>query len=130
MNCTSLPSSILLSYLLLKRPSGSSPEMRYSLTLLVSAAMAARPFLNEPDTGIGEILADHPTGTLPDIENAVALNDFEYIARNYLPVANYTYYRNGAGGEWSYRNNLEVYNRYRFKPRTMVDVTNLPASLT
>lgn len=30
---------------------------------------------------------------------------------------NYTYYRNGAAGEWSYRNNLEVYQRFRLRPR-------------
>ncbi|KAK8099189.1 uncharacterized protein PG998_012430 [Apiospora kogelbergensis] len=107
--------------------------MRYSLitaTLASSGVFAARPFINEPDTGIVEALgANFPVGSLPDIKNMVALNDFEWAARNGLPIKNYTYYRNGAGGEWSYRNNLEVYNRYRFKPRMMVDITKVQDSL-
>ncbi|KAK8071054.1 hypothetical protein PG997_011257 [Apiospora hydei] len=89
--------------------------MRYSLitATLASGVFAARPFLNEPDTGIVDALgASFPVGSLPDIKNM-----------------NYTYYRNGAGGEWSYRNNLEVYNRYRFKPRMMVDITKVQDSL-
>lgn len=59
----------------------------------------------------------------------VGLPDFDWAARKYLPIANYTYYRNGAAGEWSYRNNLEVQNRYRLRPRTMVDITNVPNTL-
>lgn len=98
-------------------------------TAFASAAMAARPFLNEPDTGIEDSLANLAASTLPDLSHVVALNDFDYVARNYLPVANYTYYRNGAGGEWSYRNNLEVYSRYRFKPSVMTDVTDIQSSL-
>lgn len=43
--------------------------------------------------------------------------------------SSYTYYRNGAAGEWSYRNNLEVYGRYRFRPRTLVDITNIESTL-
>lgn len=106
--------------------------MRYSLitATLASGVFAARPFINEPDTGIVDALgANFPVGSLPDIKNMVALNDFEWAARNGLPIKNYTYYRNGAGGEWSYRNNLEVYNRYRFKPRMMVDITKVQDSL-
>ncbi|KAK1977021.1 FMN-dependent dehydrogenase [Colletotrichum cereale] len=99
------------------------------VTLLVSGfaleVLAARPFLNEPDTGIREALPDLKPGQLPDLSAMVGLPDFEYAARNYLPIRNYTYYRNGAAGEWSYRNNLEVFQRYRFNPRVMVDVTNV-----
>ncbi|EOO02645.1 putative cytochrome b2 protein [Phaeoacremonium minimum UCRPA7] len=101
----------------------------YSGILLTSVALAARPFLNEPDTGITDVLGDLPKGQLPNLTDIVALNDFEWAARNYLPLFNYTYYRNGAGGEWSYRNNLEVYNRYRLRPRTMLDISNIEASL-
>lgn len=108
--------------------------MRYSLLAaaamaMASGALAARPFINEPDTALEEIMADVSVGTLPDISDMVAVNDFEWAARNYLPRKNYTYYRSGAGGEWSYRNNLEVYNRYRFKPTFMVDVTKITDSL-
>lgn len=68
-------------------------------------------------------------GSLPSIDDMVGLPDFEWAARNYLPIKNYTYYRNGAGGEWSYRNNLEVYSRYRLRPRQLRDITNIEASM-
>lgn len=95
----------------------------------LGAVNAARPFLNEPDTGLEEVVGNVTVGSLPSLDSMVGLPDFEWAARNYLPVKNYTYYRNGAGGEWSYRNNLEVYNRYRFRPRQMQDVTSIAASM-
>ncbi|KAK9780175.1 putative FMN-dependent dehydrogenase [Seiridium cardinale] len=96
------------------------------LAVCMAGALASRPFINEPDTGLLDAIGyDFPVGQLPDLDDMVGLPDFEWAARNYLPIVNYTYYRNGAGGEWSYRNNLEVYNRYRFKPRMMIDITNI-----
>ncbi|KAI1852787.1 hypothetical protein JX265_003273 [Neoarthrinium moseri] len=106
--------------------------MRYSFTIgaLVSSVFATRPFLNEPDTGLlDKIGYNFPVGSLPELEDMVGLPDFEWAARNYLPIVNYTYYRNGAAGEWSYRNNLEVYQRYRFKPRMMVDISGIKSTL-
>jgi hypothetical protein len=105
--------------------------MRYHLlaALLASEALAARPFLNEPDTGIDDVLSYLPKGILPKLSDIVGLPDFDWAARHYLPVKNYTYYRNGAAGEWSYRNNLEVYSRYRLRPRVMVDITNIESTL-
>lgn len=96
---------------------------------LASSALAARPFLDEPDTGIDAVLGDLPTGTLPNITEMFGLNDFQWAARHYLPAKNYTYYRNGAGGEFSYRNNLEVYQRYRLKARVMNDITGVEATM-
>ncbi|KAI8626194.1 hypothetical protein F5Y19DRAFT_229626 [Xylariaceae sp. FL1651] len=95
---------------------------------LSGGALAARPFLNEPDTGFDEYFAGLEVGELAPLDNLVGLPDFEEAARRRLPIANYTYYRNGAAGEWSYRNNLEVFNRYAIRPRVMIDVTNLAAS--
>ncbi|KAF5003193.1 hypothetical protein FDECE_10261 [Fusarium decemcellulare] len=96
---------------------------------LATGALAARPFLNEPDTGLQEVLGDTPQGSLPSLDDMVSLPDFDWAARNYLPLLNYTYYRNGAAGEWSYRNNLEVFQRYTFNPSVMNDVTNIDKSL-
>lgn len=90
---------------------------------------AARPFLEFPDTGLADVVSGVAVGALPDLDLMVGLNDFDWAAQNYLPIKNYTYYRNGAGGEWSYRNNLEVFNRYRFIPRQLQDITNIAASL-
>ncbi|KAA8647048.1 hypothetical protein EYZ11_006995 [Aspergillus tanneri] len=99
------------------------------LLLFASAVLAVRPFLNEPDIGIDDVLGDTPQGTLPDLEKLVGLPDFDWAARRYLNASSYTYYRNGAAGEWSYRNNLEVYGRYRFRPRVMVDVSQVESTL-
>ncbi|KAJ0163653.1 Cytochrome b2, mitochondrial [Colletotrichum tanaceti] len=99
------------------------------ISALAAGAAATRPFVNEPDTAIELSLPDLAVGALPELEKMVGIPDFEYAARNYLPARNYTYYRNGAAGEWSYRNNLEVYGRYRFRPRTMVDITNVQSTL-
>ena len=59
----------------------------------------------------------------------VGLPDFDWAARRYMNAIAYTYYRNGAAGEWPYRNNLEVYSRYRLRPRVLTDITNIEASL-
>ncbi|CAG8952663.1 hypothetical protein HYFRA_00009772 [Hymenoscyphus fraxineus] len=105
----------------------------HSASLFLSfaaSALAARPFLNEPDTGIDDALAGFAANrTLPPLENIIGLPDFEWAARNVIPIKNYTYYRNGAAGEWSYRNNLEVFSRFRLRPRVMVDITNIENTL-
>ncbi len=99
------------------------------LGLFVALSLAARPFLNEPDTGLLEVFGNISEASLPDLSSIAGLSDFDWAARNYLPLRNYTYYRNAAGGEWSYRNNLEVYQRYTFKPRVLRDVSRVPSSL-
>ncbi|KAI1485002.1 hypothetical protein F5X96DRAFT_661821 [Biscogniauxia mediterranea] len=99
-----------------------------SLTML-GAALAARPFLNEPDTGFDDYFSTLAVGELPPLDKLVGLPDFEAAARRHLSIHNYTYYRNGAAGEWSYRNNLEVFNRYTLRPKTMVDITNIESTL-
>lgn len=103
--------------------------MRLAYLLLASTALAARPFLWEPETGIEDTLGDTLNGTLPDLSRMVGLPDFQWAARRYLPEENYTYYINGVSGEWSTRNNLEVYYRYMWKPRALVDITRLPDTL-
>ena len=98
-------------------------------SLAAGGALAARPFLNEPDTGIDVVLGDTAEGVLPALDDIVGLHDFEWAARHFLPLRNYTYYQNGAAGEWSMRNNLEVFFRYNWRPRQMIDITALPESL-
>lgn len=100
------------------------------LLALAQLTLAARPFLNEPPNGYEEFYQDLVPGTLPPLETIAGLPDFDLAARNYLPLQNYTYYRNGAGGEWSYRNNLEVFHRYSFQPRVLVDSRDLASSMT
>ncbi|KAL4786390.1 FMN-dependent dehydrogenase [Aspergillus varians] len=101
----------------------------FSLSL-IPVAFATRPFVNEPDTGIDDALGDTPQGSLPDLEDIVGLPDFDWAARRYLNASSYTYYRAGAAGEWSYRNNLEAYGRFSFRPRMMVDITQIESTLS
>ncbi|EKC98672.1 hydroxyacid oxidase [Trichosporon asahii var. asahii CBS 8904] len=103
--------------------------MRLTYLVLLGSALAARPFLSEPDTGIEDVLGDTPNGTLANLTQLVGLPDFQWAARRYLPPANYTYYINGVAGEWSARNNLEVYYRYTWRPRQLVDITRIPDTL-
>jgi isopentenyl diphosphate isomerase/L-lactate dehydrogenase-like FMN-dependent dehydrogenase len=104
--------------------------MRSLISLaLLGGALAARQFIAEPDIGIDDVLGDTPNGTLPNITQLVGLPDFQWAARRYLPPANYTYYINGVAGEWSARNNLEVYYRYTWRPRQLVNITGIPESL-
>jgi isopentenyl diphosphate isomerase/L-lactate dehydrogenase-like FMN-dependent dehydrogenase len=99
--------------------------MKLNAILFATTALAARPFLEEPDTGLDLVFGDTKFGSLPDLESIAGLPDFQWAARNYLPQRNFTYYRNAAGGEWSYRNNMEVFSRYTLKPRFMRDITKV-----
>ncbi|KAK7429476.1 hypothetical protein QQZ08_004068 [Neonectria magnoliae] len=58
------------------------------------------------------------------------LNDFDFAARNYPSIRNYTWFRYGAAGEWSYRNNLEASQRCTFKQRALVDITKVKKTLS
>lgn len=76
------------------------------------------------------MLSNTSSGTLAPLDSVVGLPDFDWVARQYLPTPNYTYFRNGAGGEWSYRNNLEVFQRVTARPRVLVNVSNTAATLS
>lgn len=100
-----------------------------ALFSLLGSAMAARPFLGNADTGIELALGDTPKDTLPDLKDIVGLPDFEWVAERYLNESSWSFYRAGAGGEWSYRNNLESYGRLRFRPRVLTDITKVEATM-
>lgn len=80
-------------------------------------------------SSLDDLLGDTDPRVLPDIEHMVGLPDFDWVARRYLDNASYAWYRSAAGGEWSYQNNLEVFDKVRMKPRVLVDITNLRATL-
>lgn len=80
-------------------------------------------------TRIDDLLGSTDPKVLPNINNMVSLPDFEWVARRYLDNASYAWYRSAAAGEWSYRNNLEVFGRIGMKPRALVDITNVEATL-
>lgn len=78
---------------LLQNPVPSTYPNMFSKVLTVAAATAvgvnaARPYLNEPDTGILDVLGDLAVGSLPELDQMVGLPDFDWAARNYLPIKN------------------------------------------
>ncbi|CAA9956592.1 hypothetical protein CFE70_000191 [Pyrenophora teres f. teres 0-1] len=104
--------------------------MRTSILVFASCALAASPFLDEPDTGIdAQFSAFVANKTLPPLNSLVGLPDFQWVGRNFMNESSFAYYRNGAAGEWSYRNNLEIFQRYRIRPRFLTDVTNVPNTM-
>jgi isopentenyl diphosphate isomerase/L-lactate dehydrogenase-like FMN-dependent dehydrogenase len=104
--------------------------MRFSLLTFATSALAASVFVEEPDTGIDQQLAAFVSNnTLPPLKSLVGLPDFQWVGRHFMNTSSYTYYRNGAAGEWSYRNNLEVFSRYRLRPRVLRDITNVGSTL-
>lgn len=44
-------------------------------------------------------------------------------------IRNYTYYRKGVSGEWSYQSNLEAFSQSRFTPGVLEDITNVESTL-
>lgn len=76
-----------------------------SFPLLIGAAYAARPFLNEPDTGLQTFLGNatpaEASGELIPLDDMIAIPDFDFAARAFMSSANYSYYRTGAAGEYS-----------------------------
>lgn len=106
--------------------------MRYTLpfSTFIATSFAARPFLNEPDTGLQEFLGDDfPVGQLPELIDIQGAPDFDYAARNYLNASDYSFYRTGAAGEWSYRNNLEAFTRVRWRTSILNDVSGVADTL-
>lgn len=101
-----------------------------SVAALAATASAVTVFLNEPDTGLETFLgADFPAGQLPDLDDIVSIPDFDWAARNYLNSSSYSYYRTGAAGEWSYRNNLEAFGQVRLRTSVLNDVSNVGSTL-
>lgn len=101
--------------------------------ILATAAQAARPWLEEPDTGLQTFLQGN--GTLPDagdlfpLEDIYVIPDFDYAARMYMNDSAYSYYRTGAAGEYGYRANLETFNKVKLRPRVLMDVVGVENTL-
>ena len=60
---------------------------------------------------------------MPDFSQVHNIDDFKRLARGYLPRPIFDWIEGGAEGEVSLANNRTVFDRVRFKPRTLVDMT-------
>lgn len=70
---------------------------------LISAALAAEPWLNEPDTGMEDYLfsTNYTEGALPLLKDIRSVPDFDWAAEQHLGLQQYSFYRTAAAGEWS-----------------------------
>uniref|UniRef100_A0A8C4QXU3 (S)-2-hydroxy-acid oxidase n=1 Tax=Eptatretus burgeri TaxID=7764 RepID=A0A8C4QXU3_EPTBU len=57
------------------------------------------------------------------------LEDFEKRAKEILPKTVFDYYRSGADGEQTLRDNLAAYSRWRLRPRVLRDVSKVSTSV-
>jgi L-lactate dehydrogenase (cytochrome) len=75
----------------------------FFISSLVASALAAEPFWNEPDTGLGDYLygSNWTEGTQPLLKDMRSIPDFDFAARQYLDNQKYSFYRTAAAGEWS-----------------------------
>ncbi|KAG2734932.1 hypothetical protein G9P44_001146 [Scheffersomyces stipitis] len=66
----------------------------------------------------------------PDLSQMYNLNDFEFVARHTMEKTAWSYYSSGCDDEITLRENHASYQRVFFKPRVLVDVTNIDLSTT
>ncbi|KAH7362785.1 hypothetical protein B0T11DRAFT_352794 [Plectosphaerella cucumerina] len=100
---------------------------------VIATALAARPFLDVADTGLEDYLtgtANWTEGTLPSLQDMRAIPDFEFAAKQVLEDEGWSFYRLAAGQEWSYRNNLDVWQKVQFRPRFLRNVVDLRDNLS
>ncbi|KAK7923229.1 hypothetical protein PG985_007300 [Apiospora marii] len=98
---------------------------------MAAVAFAAEPWINEVDTGLTDYLfsTNYTEGSLPLLKDMRAVVDFDYAAHQFLDNQKYSFYRTAAGGEWSYRNNLDVWKKVMLRPRHLHDVSKLNETL-
>ncbi|CAB4257043.1 similar to hypothetical protein NCAS_0D04960 [Naumovozyma castellii CBS 4309] [Maudiozyma barnettii] len=65
------------------------------------------------------------TTSIPPLESVFNLNEFEVIASKILPEKVYAYYACSADDEVSYRQNHHSYQKIYFRPKILVDVTDI-----
>ncbi|KAF2016079.1 S-2-hydroxy-acid oxidase [Aaosphaeria arxii CBS 175.79] len=102
-----------------------------SFLYLASLVAAAEPFWNEPDTGLETFLSgtNWTEGTQPALKDIRGIPDFDFAARQKLDNQQYSFYRTASAGEYSYRNNLEIWSKVKFRARMLTDVTKVNETL-
>jgi isopentenyl diphosphate isomerase/L-lactate dehydrogenase-like FMN-dependent dehydrogenase len=64
------------------------------------------------------------------LEELVNVFEFEPICKMRIPRQNYDFIAGGVDQEWSLRHNREAFDKITFRPRMLVDASNLDLSLT
>lgn len=70
---------------------------------LIAAALAADPWINEPDTGLDAYIfsTNYTAGSLPPLRDIRGVPDFDWAAEQGLKLRQYSFYQTAAAGEWS-----------------------------
>ncbi|KAL3699784.1 hypothetical protein R1sor_017806 [Riccia sorocarpa] len=58
------------------------------------------------------------------------VSEYEEVAKGKLPKMVYDYYASGAEDQWTLKENRHAFERIRFRPRILVDVTSVDTSTT
>ncbi|KAI1842169.1 hypothetical protein JX266_011577 [Neoarthrinium moseri] len=98
---------------------------------LAALALAADPWINEPDTGLEAYLysTNYTKSSQPLLKDIRGVPDFDWAAEQSLGLQQYSFYRTAAAGEWSYRNNLDVWSKVKFRVRMLNDVSKVNETL-
>jgi isopentenyl diphosphate isomerase/L-lactate dehydrogenase-like FMN-dependent dehydrogenase len=84
------------------------------------AMVEAPPTLNEDRPSS----SPKPQGP-PPLSTLINLNDFEEVAKQYLPANAWAYYSSGADDEISKRNNRRAYQKVALRPRILKKVSSV-----
>jgi isopentenyl diphosphate isomerase/L-lactate dehydrogenase-like FMN-dependent dehydrogenase len=66
---------------------------------------------------------------IPPVEELVNVFEFEPICKLRIPRQNYDFIAGGVDQEWSLRNNRAAFDRLTFRPRMLVDASDMDLSL-
>ncbi|EFJ29328.1 hypothetical protein SELMODRAFT_266585 [Selaginella moellendorffii] len=65
-----------------------------------------------------------------NIEEITNVTEYEELAKQRLPKMAFDYYASGAEDQWTLKENRTAFERIRFRPRILVDVTNVDMTTT
>ncbi|KAL0398322.1 UNVERIFIED_CONTAM: Peroxisomal (S)-2-hydroxy-acid oxidase [Sesamum radiatum] len=68
--------------------------------------------------------------TSQEMESITNVMEFEAVAREKLPKMVYDYYASGAEDQWTLHENRNAFSRILFRPRILVDVSNIDMTTT
>jgi 4-hydroxymandelate oxidase len=67
---------------------------------------------------------------VPDVPNPLNVWEYERLAEESLDEASYGYFAGGAGDEHAVRGNVQAFDRWRLRPRVLVDVGQVKTAAT
>jgi isopentenyl diphosphate isomerase/L-lactate dehydrogenase-like FMN-dependent dehydrogenase len=69
-------------------------------------------------------------GAPEEAPEPISVADYERLAAGVLDAGPHGYFAGGAGDEWTLRENVEAFRRWRLRPRVLVDVAEVSAVTT